>query len=102
MGTHRISFGQRSRAGFTIIELAIVIVVISVLLMPLLRIAASSVGATRTQETGAALETARDAAGTLRSRNSHSASWSRQRNAAPRACSGTPPAIFCWPRATCS
>ncbi|MCH9019585.1 MAG: type II secretion system protein, partial [Proteobacteria bacterium] len=61
MGTHRISFGQRSRAGFTIIELAIVIVVISVLLMPLLRIAASSIGATRTQETGAALETARDA-----------------------------------------
>lgn len=61
MGTHRISFGQRSRAGFTIIELAIVIVVISVLLMPLLRIAASSIGATRTQGTGAALETARDA-----------------------------------------
>ncbi len=61
MDMHRISFGQRSRAGFTIIELAIVIVVISVLLMPLLRIAASSIGATRTQETGAALETARDA-----------------------------------------
>ncbi len=61
MGTHRISFGQRSRAGFTIIELAIVIVVISVLLMPLLRIAASSIGATRIQDTGAALETARDA-----------------------------------------
>lgn len=61
MGTHRISFGQRSRAGFTIIELAIVLVVISLLLMPLLRIAASSVGATRTQDTGAALATARDA-----------------------------------------
>ena len=61
MGTHRISFGQRSRAGFTIIELAIVIVVISLLLMPLLRIAASSIGTTRTLDTGAALETARDA-----------------------------------------
>ena len=61
MGTHRISFGQKSRAGFTIIELAIVIVVISLLLIPLLRIAASSIGTTRIQDTGAALETARDA-----------------------------------------
>ncbi len=51
----------RSQAGFTVIELAIVVRLVGLVIVPLLWLAASSVGATRTQQTQAALETARDA-----------------------------------------
>ena len=49
------------RAGFTIIELAIVVVVAGLLLVPLLRIAGSSIISTRLKETQSRLDTARDA-----------------------------------------
>ena len=49
------------RAGFTIIEFAIVVVVAGLLLVPLLRIAGSSIISTRLKETQSRLDTARDA-----------------------------------------
>ncbi len=62
MGKHHSSHGpQAARAGFTLIELAIVIAVLGLLLVPLLRLTAASIGATRVQETTAALAGARDA-----------------------------------------
>ena len=53
--------GQRSQAGFGITGLAIVVVVMGLLIVPLLRLTASSVGATRVQQTQAAFHAARDA-----------------------------------------
>ncbi len=51
----------RAQAGFTVIEMAIVVVLMGVLIVPLLWLAASSVGATRVQQTQTALDVARDA-----------------------------------------
>ena len=50
-----------SQRGFTVIELAIVLVVSSLLLVPLLKLAFSAIGGNRDQQTEAALETALDA-----------------------------------------
>ncbi len=62
MRKHNPRHGSRAaRAGFTLIELAIVIAVLGLLLVPLLRLTAASIGATRVQETTAALKAARDA-----------------------------------------
>ena len=47
-----------SQSGFTIIELVIVFIVTALLLVPLLKLAISSVGGTRDQQTQTALETA--------------------------------------------
>ncbi len=51
----------RASAGFTLLELTIVIVVLGLLLVPLLWLTTMSVGTTREQATSEALATARDA-----------------------------------------
>ena len=53
--------GQRRQAGFGITGLAIIVVVMGLLIVPLMRLTASSVGATRVQQTQAAFHAARDA-----------------------------------------
>ena len=55
MRKHHPSHGSRAAgAGFTLIELAIVIAVLGLLLVPLLKLTAASFGATREQATTAA------------------------------------------------
>ncbi len=61
MDTRRLLHRPRAQAGFTVLELAIVVTLFGLVIVPLLWLAASSVGATRAQQTQAALETARDA-----------------------------------------
>ncbi len=61
MDLRRIKLGHGSEAGFTVIELAIVIVLIGLLLMPIIKLATASFGSTRDEKTQIALETARDA-----------------------------------------
>ena len=63
MNTWRVSGRGEgcARSGFTIIELAIVVVVAGLLLVPLLRIAGSSIISARLKETQSRLDTARDA-----------------------------------------
>ena len=53
--------GRSGQAGFTLIELAIVMVVAGLLLVPLLRMAGSAVISTRLKQTQSVLETASDA-----------------------------------------
>ena len=52
--------GCRLRTGFTVIELAIVLILVGLLVVPLLRLAGVSFGSTRDGKTQIALETARD------------------------------------------
>ena len=52
--------GRRLRTGFTVIELAIVLILVGLLVVPLLRLAGVSFGSTRDGMTQIALETARD------------------------------------------
>ena len=52
---------QNAQRGFTVLELAIVMVVSSLLLVPLLKLAFTSVGGNREQQTEAAMEKAIDA-----------------------------------------
>ena len=54
-------FGRSNLAGFTLIELAIVMVVAGLLLVPLLRMAGSAVVSTRLKQTQSVLETASEA-----------------------------------------
>ena len=53
--------GDRHQAGFTLIGLVVVIVLVGVMLVPLLRMTGASLGTVRYKSTQAALETARDA-----------------------------------------
>ena len=53
--------GQRLQAGFGVTGLAIVVILMGLLIVPLLRLTASSVGGSRVQQTQAALNTAADA-----------------------------------------
>lgn len=57
----RKEMNQNSQRGFTVLELAIVLVVSSLLLVPLLKLAFTSVGGNRDQQTEAALAEAVDA-----------------------------------------
>ena len=61
MDTRRLLHRPRAQAGFTVLELAIVIVLMGLVIVPLLQYSVSSVGASRVQQTQAALEKARDA-----------------------------------------
>ncbi len=61
VGTRRLLHRPRAQAGFTVIEMAIVVILVGLVIVPLLRLTASSVGATREQQTQTTLETARDA-----------------------------------------
>ena len=53
--------GQRSQAGFGITGLAIIVVVMGLLIVPLMRLTASSMETTRAQQTQVAFDAARDA-----------------------------------------
>jgi prepilin-type N-terminal cleavage/methylation domain-containing protein len=53
--------GSDRESGFTLIELTITVVIMGLLLVPLLKLAGSAVGAARTERTEAALQTASDA-----------------------------------------
>ena len=57
----RIQRRHGSKAGFTLIELAVAVVIMSLLLVPLLRLAGGSVAAARLEKTEIALQTASDA-----------------------------------------
>ncbi len=61
MDLRRIKLGHGSEAGFTVIELAIVLVLMGLLVMPIIKLATASLGSTRDEKTQIALETARDA-----------------------------------------